>query len=103
MRGCVPVPVVTIYTDSSDIDSSIVYSSNNTIVTGSINTTDSITIHCTVLILNTNYTHTVQYYYTRYTQVIAKPYTSIAHCENCIVNVFIFMTLAVIFIHWIKE
>ena len=76
VSGCVPPPVITLSTSGYVIPETSVYtSSNTTTVTGSVILSDSAAIQCMVAVLGTNYTATIQEYYTRY-GAVAKPYTS---------------------------
>ena len=56
-------------------ETSVYTSSNTTTVTGSVILSDSAAIQCMVAVLGTNYTATIQEYYTRY-GAVARPYTS---------------------------
>ena len=74
---CVPPPVVTLSTVSGYVipETSVYTSTNTTTVTGSVILSDSAAIQCMVAVLGTNYTATIQEYYTRY-GAVARPYTS---------------------------
>ena len=83
ISGCVPAPVVSLSISGSVIpksNTSVYTSINTSTVTGSVilsSVRDSAAIQCHVHVLNTNYTNTIQEYYTRYTQqAVAVPYTS---------------------------
>ena len=77
VSGCVPPPVVTLSTVSGYVipETSVYTSTNTTTVTGSVILSDSAAIQCMVAVLGTNYTATIQEYYTRY-EAVARPYTS---------------------------
>ena len=77
VSGCVPPPVVTLSTVSGYVipETSVYTSTNTTTVTGSVILSDSAAIQCMVAVLGTNYTATIQEYYTRYGSV-ARPYSS---------------------------
>ena len=72
-----PPPVVTLSTVSGYVipETSVYTSTNTTTVTGSVILSDSAAIQCMVAVLGTNYTATIQEYYTRY-GAMARPYTS---------------------------
>ena len=102
--GCVPAPEVSLFITGSVIpksNTSVYTSINTSTVTGSVilsSVRDNAAIQCQVAVLNTNYTDTIQEYYTRYTQhAMAVPYTS--HGSKCdssyqqVIAVIIFLLL----------
>lgn len=77
VSGCVPEPVLTLYTVPGSIiaDTSVYTSTSTSTATASISLPDSADIYCMVAVSGTNYTDTVHQYYTRYTKAVARPYT----------------------------
>ena len=83
ISGCVPAPVVSLSISGSVIpksNTSVYTSINTSTVTGSVilsSVRDSAAIQCHVQVLHTNYTHTIQEYYNKYTRdAVAVPFTS---------------------------
>merc|ERR1711892_827498 len=78
VSGCIPRPVLSLSISGGVIPATSVYTSANTsTATASVILPDSAAIQCMVAVSGTNYTATVQEYYTRYNQnVMARPYTS---------------------------
>ena len=101
VSGCVPPPVLTLSTVSGYVipDTSVYTSTNTTTVTGSVILSDSAAIQCMVAVLGTNYTATVQEYYTRY-KAVARPYTSDSiRWSLCDKEVLIVIILVLEFMH----
>merc|ERR1711892_1012666 len=80
VSGCIPRPVLSLSISGGVIPATSVYTSANTsTATASVILPDSAAIQCMVAVSGTNYTATVQEYYTRYNhhaEAEARPYTS---------------------------
>ena len=97
VSGCVPEPVLTLYT----VPGSILAQTSSSTATASISLPDSAAIYCMVAVSGTNYTDTVHQYYTRYTKAVVRPYTgNSATTRYChILPVIILIVLYLLYYH----